>query len=282
MDSEEPKEQDVLSEDVIESLGDPQDADGVGEKSHEPEGSGHSGKDRNETLSVQKRLKQVRRAHDREMREMQSRMDQLQSQLSQGSSQQQMGNPYADGMQQQGMGMQPQSGMQQPGSVEDIIQRAVTGALGQRDMAERQQKEARNQAFLQKQYRELSSHLDSMGDQYDDFHDTVLGEDAGFTPAMRDYALTLPKKGPGSAGEVLYKLGKDPALLDRISKLHPLQQAAEMSALSQFLVKGGEPEKSSPEMMGNIKSNPVSHSRNAVTDRTPVSEIRARMKAGRW
>ena len=63
---------------------------------------------------------------------------------------------------------------------------------------------------VQKQYKELYKHLDTMGDKYDDFHDTVFGDEAQFTPAMRDYSMTFPKKGTGSAGEVLYHLGKNP------------------------------------------------------------------------
>ena len=96
---------------------------------------------------------------------------------------------------------------------------------------------------------------------------------------MRDAALMLPKKGPGSAGEVLYKLGKNPEELSRIAKLHPVDQASELVALSHALISGGENKQSQSRPLGQIKSNPVVNSAG-VTDKTPVSDIRDRMKKG--
>jgi hypothetical protein len=101
---------------------------------------------------------------------------------------------------------------------------------------------------------------------------------------MRDYSMTLPRSGAGSAGEVLYKLGhpdnKDE--FDRIRKLHPVDQASEMAKLSHALASGGENRSgNSKPPLGNIKSNPVVNS-HAITEKTPIGTIRERMKSGSW
>ena len=242
--------------------------DGVGVPDGQPQEEAADGSQSQDPLYVQKRLKQQKRAHEREMREMQARMADMQSRLPQQQSTQQMPmNPYAQQV--------------QPGSVEDSIQKAVSFALNHKDQEERRAKEAQQAMHVQKQYQQLHKHLDSMGDKYDDFHDVVLGEDARFTPAMRDYSMTLPKTGSGSAGEVLYKLGKNPSELERIANLHPLDQASEMSRLSHALISGGESKGSAPRPLGQIKSNPVSNS-HAVTEKTPIGSIRERMKSGSW
>ena len=78
-----------------------------------------------------------------------------------------------------------------------------------------------------------------------------------------------------------YKLGKNPSELKRISQLHPIDQAKEMSKLS-FALMGGtpKPEMKSQAPMGQVKSNPVAS--HAVTEKTSVSDIRSRMKSGGW
>ena len=98
---------------------------------------------------------------------------------------------------------------------------------------------------------------------------------------MRDAALMLPKKGAGSAGEVLYKLGKNPEELSRISKLHPHEQAQELVAISHALISGGENKGSSQRPLGQIKNNPVTNSAG-VTEKTSPAQIRALMKAGKF
>lgn len=213
------------------------------------------------SLSVQKRLKAQKRSHDRVVRELQSRISELESSRTQPNES--MDNYNA-----------PQGG------VDEQIHKAVSYALQHKEMQERKAHEAQQAAHVQRQYGELQKHLDKMGDKYDDFHDVVFGSDTPYTTAMRDYSLTLPRSGSGSAGEVLYKLGKNPDELNRIAKLHPLDQASEMARLSHALISGGDSKESqSRSPLGNIKSNPVSNS-HSINEKTPVGELRRRMKAG--
>jgi len=134
---------------------------------------------------------------------------------------------------------------------------------------------------VHRKYQDLSSHLDHMADKYDDFDELVRGHDAPFTTQLRDAALVLPKSGPGSAGEVLYKLGKNKEDLERISKLHPLDQVTEMVKLSHALISGSGNQggNQTHRPLGNIKNNPVTNS-GAVTEKTSVGELRKRMRSG--
>lgn len=258
------QDQDGLAGEVMESLG----MEGS-EKPHESEESESSdeGSHSNATLSVQKRLKSQRRAHEREVRELQARIGQLESRMTQPNvSHDQSINPY----------MPPQSG------VDEHIHKAVSYALQQKEMEERKAHESKMMAHVQRKYQDFNHHLDNMSDKYDDFHDVVMAPDATFTPAMRDYAArTMSKVGPGSAGEVLYKLGKNPSELNRIANLHPDDQAEEMHKLSLALIKGDAPTSSAPKQLGNIKNNPVGNS-HAITDKTPIGTLRERMKSGHW
>jgi hypothetical protein len=170
-------------------------------------------------------------------------------------------------------------GDSQGSNVDAQIHKAVSYALQHKDMEERRAKDAERMQHVHRQYQELDKHLDNTSDKYDDFDDVVRGDHAPFTPHMRDAALMLPRKGNGSAGEVLYKLGKNSSELERISKLHPLDQASEMVKLSHALISGGENTSSQSRPLGQIKSNPVTNS-HTVTDKTPVSELRKRMKSG--
>lgn len=264
VDQDAPGNETVIAEEIMNGLGEPQDAVDEVEESHDAPGNQGGSRD---TLSVQKRLKAQKRTHDREMRELQSRMDIMQSQL------QQPGNSF--NQQQQS----PMDNGSQGTNVNDIVHQAVSYALQQREMEERKAKEAEAQQHIVKQYADLNRHLDATADKYDDFEDIVRG-DAPFTSTMRDAALMLPKKGAGSAGEVLYQLGKNPENLSRIAKLQPVEQAAEIVALSHALISGGEQKQSQPSRpLGQIKSNPVVNSAG-ITDKTPVSSIRDRMKKG--
>lgn len=247
-----------LSGEVLESLGEPkEDVSEASESSHLP-GDGNKG----DALYVQKRLKQQKRAHEREVRELHARIADMQSQFQPNPNQQ----------------MNPNEAMGNQGGVDDAIHKAVSYALQHKDMEERRAKEHQAQQHIAKQYHDLNKHLDSVSDKYDDFDDVVRGE-APFTAHMRDAALMLPKKGPGSAGEVLYKLGKDPEALSRIANLPPIDQASELIALSHALISGGEQKGQANRPLGQIKSNPVVNSAG-ITEKTPVSDIRERMKKG--
>jgi len=251
-----------LAEDVVESLGMPKESGDDIDQSHDSIGQQNA----NDPLYVQKRLKQQKRSHDREIREMQARMQEMQSQLSNPQHSQSFdANPYA------------QQGNQ---GIDETISKAVSYALNQREEEERKAKAAQAAQSISKHYGELQKHLDSLGDKYDDFDDVVRSDTAPFTATMRDAALMLPKKGAGSAGEVLYKLGKNPEELHRISKLYPHEQASELVALSHALISGGESKGNhSNRPLGQVKANPVVNSAG-ITEKTPVSTIRDRMKKG--
>src|ERR1700735_2598089 len=252
--------QDGVGGEVMDSLGDP-DAS----KNEDAETSDEAGTEKsNDPLYVQKRLKQQKRAHDREMREMQSRMADMHSRLSQQSTPDQSMNPYAE--------------QSQNSSIDEHIHKAVSFALNHREQEERKAKDTQNAAHVAKKYQDFDRHLDQMSDKYDDFHDVVLAHDMPFTATMRDYAArTMSKKGDGSAGEVLYTLAKNKPELERITRLHPDDQAEEMHKLSLALMKGGESKATSPRPLGQIKSNPVSNNSNVVTEKTPIGSIRQRM-----
>lgn len=250
---------DTESAKVAEDLGVPTEKMEEATESHKSEGEGHKG----DSLAVQKRLKQLKRAHEREIRELHARMAEMQSQSQPDQMQQQYSPDNAGGNQ---------------GNVNDAIREAVSYALEHKEMQERKAKDDQSKEHIAKQYQGLQKHLDETADKYDDFDEVVRG-DAPFTAHMRDAALMLPKKGPGSAGEVLYKLGKDPEALSRIAKLHPVDQAAELVALSHALISGGDQKGQPNRPLGQIKSNPVVNSAG-VNEKTPVSDIRSRMKQG--
>lgn len=263
---EEAQDQEDRAGEVIESLG-------ISEKDvpHESEEVSESGTDKpsNASLSVQKRLKAQRRAHERELRELnaqhEARYAELESRMTQPQSSQNQnlynGNP----------------------NIDEHIHKAVSIALQHKENEERKAHEAQNAQHVIRKYQDFQRHLDNMSDKYEDFHDVVMASDAPYTSAMRDYAArTMSKHGPGSAGEVLYKLGKNPEELKRIASLHPDDQAEELHKLSLALSNGGEKySASSKSPLGNIKSNPVVNSA-AVTDKTPIKSIRERMKSGTW
>lgn len=262
------QEKENLAGDVMDSLGSPDAPSGEMKESNDSQ----SPSDNNDPLYVQKRLKQQKRAHEREIRELHGRMNEMQSRLA-APNQQSYG--YAD-----------VSNTQTPpigSGVDEQIHKAVSYALQQKDMQERQAKDMQSRAHVDRQYQDLQKHLDQTSDKYDDFDDVVRGQDAPYTSSMRDAALMLPKTGSGSAGEVLYELGKNRDELSRIAQLHPLDQAAEMIRLShdKIMRSGGEKGSNNTRPLGQIKNNPIVNTAG-VTDKTPPSEIRARMKAGKF
>jgi len=226
----------------------------------------------NYTQTMQKRIHAQAKKHQREMRTMQEQMMHMQAQMAHSES----ANPA---LHHQSSGWPSEGQPSPPGlSEEERIQKAVRYALSAKEHEERQTKEAHAHAHVQKQYHRLNDEFDRASEKYDDFDDVVRGDDMPFTPHVRDALLFLE-----NPADVAYKLGKNRSELERISNLHPLDQVREVNKLSFSLMgnhgKPGTSHKSTP--MGNIRQNPA-HSSTAVTDKTPPSVIRARMKAGTW
>ena len=226
---------------------------------------------------IKKRLGMQAKKHQREMRQMQEQMMQMQAQFQNANMdsanpanhQSYNSNPYPSPGQPNPPGM----------SEEDRIQKAVRYALGAKEHEERQAKEAEHATHVHKQYQRLNSEFDKASDRYDDFDDVVRGDDIPFTPHVRDALLLVE-----NPAEVAYRLGKNKSELERISRLHPLDQAREVNKLSFSLMGGKDNKTSSPSKahpLGAVRQNPA-HSSTAVTDKTPPSVIRARMKAGTW
>jgi hypothetical protein len=254
--------QEENARDVMESVGEPAEAGEDINQSHESQGT-----ESNDPLYVQKRLKQQKRAHERELREMHARIADLQSRI---PHQQENYSQAADAYEGNGS------------PIDEQIHKAVRYALEHKEREESRARQAQQMAHVQRQYNELNKHLDHTADKYEDFDEVVRGEDSPFTTQMRDTALLLPKKGAGSAGEVLYKLGKNPEELQRISRLHPLDQAVELVKLSHALISGGNVKpNNAPRSLGQVKNTPVANS-HTVTEKTPIGSIRERMKHGNW
>lgn len=219
---------------------------------------------------IKKRLGQQAKKHEREMRSMKEQMAMMQSRLEHDNANHQYSNdvnPYPSPGQPNPPGM----------SEEEKIHRAVRYALGAKEHEEKQAKDAERHAHVQKQYHRLNDEFDSASDKYDDFDEVVRGDDMPFTPHVRDALLLVE-----NPAEVAYRLGKNRPELERISKLHPLDQAREVNKLS-FSLMGGNSTKSpmaaKSNPLGAVKANPANSS-GAINDKTPASVIRARMKAG--
>jgi len=225
---------------------------------------------------IKKRLGMQAKKHQREMRQMQEHMMRMQAQLQ--SANMDSANPANHPS---NINPFPSPGQPSPPmmSEEDRIHRAVRYALGAKEHEERQAKEAEHANHVHKQYARLNDEFDRAAEKYDDFDDVVRGDDVPFTPHVRDALLLVQ-----NPADVAYRLGKNKSELERISKLHPLDQAREVNKLS-FAILGGKDGKTSSnskgEPLGNIRANPA-HASTSVTDKTPPSTIRARMKAGTW
>lgn len=163
--------------------------------------------------------------------------------------------------------------------VDDQIERAVRRALEAKNAEERMQKEAKMRQHIQEKYINLDREFDKASDKYDDFDDVVRAPDVPFTKAMQDALLLVD-----NPAEVAYKLGKNREELSRIAELHPLDQAREINKLSFALmgITANSPasQKGQSRPMAQMKTQPVNST--VVTDKTPPSVIRARMKAGTW
>jgi hypothetical protein len=228
---------------------------------------------KDEPYSVKKRLGMQAKKHAREMRHLQEQIQQMQAHLSGDNTNQQHlahnSNPY------------PSPGQPNPPAMseEEKIQKAVRFALGAKEHEERQAAEAQRAAHVHKQYQRLNNEFDRASDKYDDFDDVVRGDDIPFTPHVRDALLLVE-----NPAEVAYKLGKNKSELERISRLHPIDQAREVNKLSFSLMGGNNgksPSHNKSNPLGTIRANPTNSS-TAITDKTPPAVIRARMKAGEW
>lgn len=246
---------------------------GVGVGDAEEQGASEDGQgvaDQDDPYGVKKRLGMQAKKHQREMRQMAEHISHLQSQIGQPGAPSHA-NAY------------PSPGQPNPPSMteDEKIQKAVRYALGAKEHEEKQAQQAEAQAHVQKQYQRLNNEFDKASEKYDDFDDVVRGDGVPFTNHVRDALLLVD-----NPADVAYKLGKNHDELQRISRLHPLDQAREVNKLSFALMGGnnGKPSsspKSAPNPMGSVRANPASAS-TAVTDKTPPSVIRARMKAGTW
>ena len=244
---------------------------GVGVGDAEEQGSSQSDQEfaaKDDPHGIKKRLGMQAKKHQREMRQMQEQLMRMQQSQPQDHQ------------------MNPNNAYPSPGQPnvpsgweEERIQRAVRYALQAKEAEAQQAKQAQSHAHVQKQYQRLNDEFDRASDKYEDFDDVVRGHDAPFSTAVRDALLFVD-----NPAEVAYKLGKNRKELSRISDLHPLDQAREVNKLSFALMNGNGKNSSAPNgsrPMNAIKTNPANAS-SAVTDKTPASAIRARMKAGTW
>ena len=224
--------------------------------------------DQNDPAWVKKRLGMQAKKHQREMRQVHDKLAHMQSMMQNPDSTHHSLNPSSF----------PSPGQPSAPSMneDERIQHAVRLAMGMKDHEDRKAREAEHHAHVDRQYQRLNSEFDKASDKYDDFDDVVRGDDIPFSPHVRDALLLVE-----NPADVAYKLGKNRAELERISKLHPLDQAREVNKLSFSLMGGnsGKQSSSNKAPLGAVRVNPTGH-QGAITDKTPASVIRARMKAG--
>jgi hypothetical protein len=244
---------------------------GETEELHKLEESTNGLTNEDDPLSVKKRLGMQAKKHQREMRALHDRMSEMQARMGGDNSPNNTSTYQPDPFTSPGQPNPP--GMNE----QEKIQHAVKMALGMREHEQKQAEENQRMAHVHKQYQRLNNEFDKASDKYEDFDDVVRGDDVPFTPHVRDALLLVE-----NPAEVAYRLGKNPSELERISKLHPLDQAREVNKLSFSLMGGheGKPQSSRTTPLGNVRANPGTS--QAVTGKTPPSVIRARMKAGDW
>lgn len=218
---------------------------------------------------VKRRLGRQAKQHRKEMNQMRSQMEALQNHLSSTSNQSPQQDFNAD--------------FDTEFGDEARIKSAVQSVFQQQKEEEQKAVQAQQLQRMQKKYQALDEHLGKASEKYDDFDDVVFGDGVPFTSHMRDTGLMLPKSGPGSAAEVMYKLGKNRPELERISTLDPVDQAAELVRLSTSMVSGAlAPQSaSSAAPMNGMKARPTSNSSSEINENTSVSEIRKRLRSGR-
>lgn len=165
-------------------------------------------------------------------------------------------------------------------SEEERIQHAIRVAMDMKAAEERKAHHEAAKAHVHQQYQRLADDFEKASEKYDDFHDVVMDSSTPFTHAMKDTMLLID-----NAPDVAYRLAKNKSELERISKLHPLDQAREVTKLSFSLMNGRDNKQHSTAG----KAEPLNMMRGsqvvtdpAITDRTSSSAIRERMKKGTW
>lgn len=269
-------DENALAEQISGENSEDVDNGGVGVGDAEEQGVSEADQglaDQDEPYSIKKRLGMQAKKHQREMRQLHERIEQMQNMIGGGDSANPQHSAYS-----QNFYSSPGQPNPPAMSEEEKIQKAVRFALGAKDHEEKQAKAAEVQAHVHKQYQRLNDEFDRASEKYEDFDDVVRGDDIPFTPHVRDALLLVE-----NPADVAYKLGRNKAELERISRLHPLDQAREVNKLSFSLMGGssGKPTSSKPAPLGAVRANPANSS-TAVTDKTPPAVIRARMKAGTW
>jgi hypothetical protein len=235
---------------------------GLGEGGEQPSESVHD----ELPEMAKKRLGMQEKRHKKEMRKLQSQLDEMRDHLR--TRPEPLNSPEN--------GMNPYSSQPENGSMDDTVYKAVARAMEMQKMQEHKAREAEKMQHVQKSYRALQDNLDNASGKYEDFDDIVKSEDAPYTDAMRDAALLIE-----NAPDVLYHLGKDKEKLKRISELHPLDQAKEVIKLSVALMSGNGSKQGSVSQakpLGQVKNNPITS--NTVNEGTSVGELRKRMKDG--
>lgn len=215
---------------------------------------------------IKKRLGMQEKRHKKEMKRMQQEFNSRLSQLNAA----QTANSFDEN------NFQDNSMSQSGNTDNENIRKAVSLALKMEREKEQKSQDLEKMQHVHKQYRTLEDKLDQGSNKYEDFDDVVKSEDAPYTDAMRDASLLIP-----NPDDTLYHLGKDRDKLQKISKLHPLEQAREIVRLSMALMAGnGKKDVDNQANPLPAMKNSPNNSRN-VNENTPISEIRERMKSGK-
>lgn len=258
-------ENDLPMEDDSDSVDNELNRESPADSFDESDGEDNSDVREDDPYGVKKRLGKQAKKHRREMRAMQEQMQAMQQQLQDAYSPHQMAPSSSDSM-------------NKPMNDEDRIQRAVSMALQAKDEQSKQAQREEQARQMQRLYENLQNQLDKGSEKYDDFEDVVRSNDAPFTNHIRDALLLI-----SNPEEVAYKLGKNRDELSRISKLNPIEQAREVNKLS-FALMGGNRDSSSnqqADLLSAKRPNPANNS-SAISNKTPASVIRQRMKQGTW
>ena len=245
-----------LSDAVDESLGNPGES---------VENNSESSEQNDLPEYAKKKLGMQEKRHKKEIRRMQSQIDEMNSRF---GSRPEPQNSHEHNM-------NPYNSQHEEGNNNDQIYAAVNKALQMQKEQEHKAREAERMQHVNKQYRALKDHLDNHSDKYDDFDEVVNSDDAPYTTHMRDASLLIP-----NAAETLYHLGKDRDKLKKISELHPLDQAKEVVKMSIALMggTGKNGSSSSVKPLSNIRNNPINSA--GVNESTSIGEIRKRLKSG--